>query len=65
MLDVLRESSDYEMLSLHQKNPDILQEISADRKKQLDEEIEELQNQADELKAEIEELDPAGVEVIS
>ena len=64
-LQMLRESADYELLSLYEKDETIIESVSEGQKQQLEAEIEKLQDQAEELKEEIEELDPAGVDEIS
>ncbi len=57
-LQTLHESSDYELLKLYEKDPDILQQIAAEQQQALEQQIAELQAQADKLKEEIEQLEP-------
>lgn len=62
---LLRESSGYELSSLYRENPGIIEAIAEEQKEQLQSEIARLQEEADDLKEEIEELDPASVNEIS
>ena len=62
---LLRESSGYELSSLYRENPGIIETIAEEQKEQVQSEIARLQEEADELKEEIEELDPASVNEIS
>lgn len=55
-LSDLYESADYELHQLSLKNPHLLDEVSAKQSKQLEEEIEELTEEAEKLKVAIEEL---------
>ena len=63
-LNRLRESPDYELCQLSEKKPGVLDELAAERKKLLEKESEELQQQADKLAEEIRELSgqaPTGI----
>jgi DNA polymerase III epsilon subunit-like protein len=64
-LQILRESSGYELLLLSIKNPAVIETVAEKQKEQLQSEIEQLRDQAFELKEEIELLDPAGVDGIA
>jgi len=55
-LNSLRESPDYELCQLSEKKPGLLDELVAERKRLLENESAELQQQADKLADEIEEL---------
>lgn len=65
MIQVLHESPDFELYSIYQTNPTIIDTVVKEQRQQLEKEIEKLKNQADKLSHEIKELDPAGVEGIS
>ena len=63
-LNRLRESPDYELCQLSERKPGVLEELAAERKKLLELESGELQQQADKLAEEIEELSggtPVGI----
>ena len=63
-LNRLRESPDYELCQLSKQKPGLLAELAAERKKLLEKESEELQQQADKLAEEIKELsgqEPTGI----
>ncbi len=63
-LNRLRESPDYELCQLSEQKPGLLDELAAERKKLLEKEREELQQQADKLAEEIKELsgqEPTGI----
>lgn len=62
-LNRLRESPDYELCQLSERKPGVLDELAAERKKLLEKESGELQQQADKLAEEIREL--SGVETAS
>ena len=64
MLETLRQGSDYELLELYHRDNRIIHEVAEEQKAKLAEEIAQLKKEADELKEEIEGLDPAGVEGI-
>ncbi len=55
-LNRLRESPDYELCQLSERKPGVLDELAAERKKLLEKESAELQQQADKLAEEIREL---------
>jgi hypothetical protein len=55
-LNRLRESPDYELCQLSERKPGVLDELAAERKKLLETESAELQQQADKLAEEIREL---------
>jgi hypothetical protein len=55
-LKQLRESSDYELCQLSEQKPGLLDELAAERTKQLEVEIEELEKQAKHLTSEIKKL---------
>ena len=55
-LNRLRESPDYELCQLSEKKPGLLDELATERKKLLEKESAELQQQADKLAEEIREL---------
>jgi DNA polymerase-3 subunit epsilon len=55
-LNRLRESPDYELCQLSERKPGVLDELAAERKKLLEKESAELQQQADKLAEEIKEL---------
>jgi hypothetical protein len=55
-LNRLRESPDYELCQLSEKKPGLLDELAAERKKLLEKESAELQQEADKLAEEIKEL---------
>lgn len=55
-LNSLREGPDYELCQLSEKKPGLLDELVAERKQLLENESAELQQQADKLADEIEEL---------
>ena len=61
-LNQLRESPDYELCQLSERNPGVLDELAAERKKLLEKESAELQQQGDKLAEEIEELSGEGSE---
>ena len=63
-LNQLRESPDYELCQLSERNPGVLDELAAERKKLLEKESAELQQQGDKLAEEIEELSGEGPERI-
>ena len=55
-LNRLRESPDYELCQLSEQTPGVLDELAAERRKLLEKESGELQQQADKLAEEIREL---------
>jgi len=55
-LNRLRESPDYELCQLSEPKPGVLDELAAERKKLLEKESGELEQQAEALAAEIKEL---------
>ena len=55
-LNRLRESPDYELCQVSEQKPGMLDELAAERKKLLEKESGELQQQADKLAEEIKEL---------
>jgi DNA polymerase-3 subunit epsilon len=55
-LNQLRESPDYELCQLSEKQPSLLNQLAAEREKLLEQEIAELETQASRLAKEIEEL---------
>ena len=55
-LKQLRESPDYELCQLSEQKPGVLDELAAERKKQLEAEIAELETQAEQLAKEIKRL---------
>ena len=55
-LNRLRESPDYELCQLGEQKPGVLDELAAERKKLLEAESAELEQQADRLAEEIKEL---------
>ena len=55
-LNRLRESPDYELCQLSERKPGVLDELAAERKRLLEKESAELQQQADKLAEEIKEL---------
>jgi DNA polymerase-3 subunit epsilon len=60
----LRESPDYELCQISEKKPDVLDELAAERTKQLESENTELEKQADQLAKEIKELSGKSAERI-
>jgi hypothetical protein len=55
-LNRLRGSPDYELCQLSERKPGVLDELAAERRKLLEKESAELQQQADKLAEEIKEL---------
>ena len=59
LLQVLRESPDYELCQLAEQKPSVLDELAAERAKQLEIENAELESQAERLAKEIKQIIPA------